>query len=120
MGVWIETSNRNTIVIASRVTRKMIVGGTFIQDRNTIVIASRVTPCVGVWIETTYPLANHAEVEVTPCVGVWIETLHINSDLSALSVTPCVGVWIETAILLLIRIPFVSHPAWVCGLKHGR
>ena len=51
MGVWIETSNRNTIIIASRVT-----------------------PCVGVWIETSFTAVTLQVGEVTPCVGVWIET----------------------------------------------
>ena len=35
----------------------------------------KVTPCVGVWIETEYPLPGFIKMEVTPCVGVWIETL---------------------------------------------
>ena len=33
-----------------------------------------VTPCVGVWIETYYPLIVAYYTGVTPCVGVWIET----------------------------------------------
>ncbi len=33
-------------------------------------------------------------------------------------VTPCVGVWIETIVCKLSAISVLSHPAWVCGLKH--
>ena len=33
-----------------------------------------VTPCVGVWIETLFPVAGFILRMVTPCVGVWIET----------------------------------------------
>ena len=57
---------------------------------------------------------------VTPCVGVWIETLRIISKtIEGINVTPCVGVWIET--WAEVRRPansILSHPAWVCGLKH--
>ena len=34
-------------------------------------------------------------------------------------VTPCVGVWIETLTLAELVKSKDSHPAWVCGLKHG-
>ena len=56
--------------------------------------------------------------DVTPCMGVWIETLHRWCIEVALSVTPCMGVWIETKSM---RAPLrleMSHPVWVCGLKH--
>ena len=33
-------------------------------------------------------------------------------------VTPCVGVWIETMKYLKLTGMCLSHPAWVCGLKH--
>ena len=33
-------------------------------------------------------------------------------------VTPFVGVWIETLIRLQMRFIRMSHPSWVCGLKH--
>ena len=29
------------------------------------------------------------------------------------------GVWIETIIWLFCRHPGMSHPVWVCGLKHS-
>ena len=32
-------------------------------------------------------------------------------------VTPCVGVWIETYLAAHPVTAFLSHPAWVCGLK---
>ena len=56
---------------------------------------------------------------VTPCVGVWIETLPVPFPNQTVSVTPCVGVWIETFLESVIRNRDMSHPAWVCGLKHG-
>ena len=34
-------------------------------------------------------------------------------------VTPCMGVWIETMWKGEKEDPGVSHPVWVCGLKHG-
>ncbi len=56
---------------------------------------------------------------VTPCVGVWIETVNNRIDFSLNLVTPCVGVWIETHTLKGNPLNGPSHPAWVCGLKHG-
>ena len=38
--------------------------------------------------------------------------------LYCLRVTPCVGVWIETLRWYLPGTSHLSHPAWVCGLKH--
>ena len=35
-----------------------------------------------------------------------------------MTVTPCVGVWIETKEKLFFLDSTMSHPAWVCGLKH--
>ena len=32
-------------------------------------------------------------------------------------VTPCVGVWIETGYYCTDASYWMSHPAWVCGLK---
>ena len=117
MGVWIET------VYPHRAYRH-----------------SGVTPCVGVWIETRSTgegredLLSHpawvcglkllcqtfqTSACVTPCVGVWIETRGLRELTAASVVTPCVGVWIETSILQQrVNLPLLSHPAWVCGLKH--
>ena len=55
---------------------------------------------------------------VTPCVGVWIETMVDAMNFMGSLVTPCVGVWIETALSSPKAIRILSHPAWVCGLKH--
>ena len=56
---------------------------------------------------------------VTPCVGVWIETLANYLSLPQEIVTPCVGVWIETYKQgWQYYFTWMSHPAWVCGLKH--
>ena len=102
----------------------------------------KVTPCVGVWIETRANgknrLGNKSHPAwvcglkppalssliihelVTPCVGVWIETV-LETLLAALvTVTPCVGVWIETQRIRQTLATWVSHPAWVCGLKQGQ
>ena len=77
-----------------------------------------VTPCVGVWIETYGYTSMMAVSAVTPCVGVWIETLGHVLKPYPLQVTPCVGVWIETLCCNLLGALLMSHPAWVCGLKH--
>ena len=35
------------------------------------------------------------------------------------AVTPCMGVWIETEkVKFLVEPVRMSHPVWVCGLKH--
>ena len=78
-----------------------------------------VTPCVGVWIETVLSCKSFRRYRVTPCVGVWIETLERLSFVIIGTVTPCVGVWIETIGLGTNDGQCRSHPAWVCGLKHG-
>ena len=51
---------------------------------------------MGVWIETDVPMQERWRTVVTPCMGVWIETPEVAFTV---------------AILL-------SHPVWVCGLKH--
>ena len=33
-------------------------------------------------------------------------------------VTPCMGVWIETQRVNSTKHIYMSHPVWVCGLKH--
>ena len=99
-----------------------------------------VTPFVGVWIEThgrwhVYPcdqshpswvcglklifqmFYNRAAL-VTPFVGVWIETFRVYYLRIQRKVTPFVGVWIETAFVLFCFCVILSHPSWVCGLKH--
>ena len=51
-------------------------------------------------------------------MGVWIETeIDLNEYLQK-KVTPCVGVWIETVMYDESSDGDLSHPAWVCGLKH--
>ena len=62
---------------------------------------------------------NGARVrDVTPCVGVWIETYYPLIVAYYTGVTPCVGVWIETYDYYFAYEFQQSHPAWVCGLKH--
>ena len=56
--------------------------------------------------------------EVTPFVGVWIETVCLSVYLPLAIVTPFVGVWIETHRKPLVITIGLSHPSWVCGLKH--
>ena len=50
-------------------------------------------------------------------MGVWIETERGAVHEIAVVVTPCVGVWIETCNIIKTARTYVSHPAWVCGLK---
>ena len=55
---------------------------------------------------------------VTPFVGVWIETYRSEQRRQQHRVTPFVGVWIETHNIEAAIIGILSHPSWVCGLKH--
>ena len=73
---------------------------------------------MGVWIETENRDEVGQDLNVTPCVGVWIETENQQKPYTTLWVTPCVGVWIETAMRKKYAKKQLSHPAWVCGLKH--
>ncbi len=73
---------------------------------------------MGVWIETLKLRLEEYTSKVTPFVGVWIETPYCISSMPHLRVTPFVGVWIETANWLLTGQGDMSHPSWVCGLKH--
>ena len=63
------------------------------------------------------PLSSPLKTIVTPCVGVWIETTGNKETALFKVVTPCVGVWIETCNIIKTARTYVSHPAWVCGLK---
>ena len=79
-----------------------------------------VTPCVGVWIETLISRSYGTVPWVTPCVGVWIETCFNNKmNTAGISHTlrGCVD-W-NTVKNLTIHKRNMSHPAWVCGLKHN-
>ena len=77
-----------------------------------------VTPCVGVWIETSIRKRYMLKHLVTPCVGVWIETPVPDFPNFCLCHTlrGCVD-WNSCA--RLSKLLPVSHPAWVCGLKHA-
>ena len=58
------------------------------------------------------------EERVTPFVGVWIETRVLRGIVEPRDVTPFVGVWIETENTARQYETSLSHPSWVCGLKH--
>ena len=73
---------------------------------------------MGVWIETPCDVKKRRATNVTPFVGVWIETGQNMSNQMQQYVTPFVGVWIETYEIIKIYIIPLSHPSWVCGLKH--
>ena len=75
---------------------------------------------MGVWIETNIGYGLRYWQWVTPCVGVWIETMAQARASMMNAVTPCVGVWIETLRCNLLGGLLMSHPAWVCGLKHSK
>ena len=74
---------------------------------------------MGVWIETDNRSDHNQAIAVTPCMGVWIETKFARSLSLCHGVTPCMGVWIETVKVKNSLFISVSHPVWVCGLKHG-
>ena len=73
---------------------------------------------MGVWIETDNAFQGTPVGRVTPFVGVWIETGPNQGLGLSQSVTPFVGVWIETICIALLKCLLMSHPSWVCGLKH--
>ncbi len=119
MGVWIETYSKNKYRWCCWVT-----------------------PCMGVWIETIVEALGicgsichtlygcvdwnidrnrnkYLASRVTPCMGVWIETRNQDNKQRILRVTPCMGVWIETTCQRQVLCgDGMSHPVWVCGLKH--
>ena len=102
---------------------------------------NNVTPFVGVWIETIRWLKSQPSTAVTPFVGVWIETADETNGLPphrGHTLRGCVD-W--NSILVLKSFPkpchtlrgcvdwncqiisaisysLLSHPLWVCGLKH--
>ena len=55
--------------------------------------------------------------KVTPCVGVWIETFNIKEFINSYMSHPA---WVCGLKLTVVR-QYIwndwSHPAWVCGLK---
>ena len=94
MGVWIETPQA-MISRGLNPSHPAWVCGLKPDNPITSILFGKVTPCVGVWIETSYPLEFSISCLVTPCVGVWIETQKSSQKYF---------LWL-------------SHPAWVCGLK---
>ena len=71
--------------------------------------------CVDWNINTKFILIEN---NVTPFVGVWIETIFRLLAYQKICVTPFVGVWIETQSSYYNQMSGLSHPSWVCGLKH--
>ena len=71
--------------------------GLKLSTLRTWVTGQQVTPCMGVWIETTFNHRIKHKNTVTPCMGVWIETLYNYLKTDGQVVTPCMGVWIETS-----------------------
>ena len=103
---------------------------------------SSVTPFVGVWIETNLCSIRVSNKLVTPFVGVWIETAivcimaaiaightlrgcvdwNLKSMLTSIldashTLRGCVD-W-NTEKIKIFEGQTVSHPSWVCGLKHS-
>ncbi|CUQ43642.1 Uncharacterised protein [Segatella copri] len=74
---------------------------------------------MGVWIETKKAGKYQLQAAVTPFVGVWIETPVEQRKRLEQAVTPFVGVWIETQSSYYNQMSGLSHPSWVCGLKHN-
>ena len=141
MGVWIETQEKSVTLLHKLVTPCM---GVWIETLVKMQTWCRdpVTPCMGVWIETppsTYYLQRLQSHPVWVCGlkhrndGSWplrprSHTLYgcvdWNSDYyhqrtEDNDVTPCMGVWIETWRQQLWLRYSLSHPSWVCGLKHN-
>ena len=139
MGVWIETPIH---VICSHFRISHTLYGCVDWNFSWYIsfCCCFVTPCMGVWIETFWAMPKRSgvwshpvwvcglkqrfrerdsEIQVTPCMGVWIETVALIQLFTAVEVTPCMGVWIETWRQQLWLRYSLSHPSWVCGLKHN-
>ena len=61
----------------------------------------------------------HPDAEVTPCVGVWIETTfpRKNPPKACHTLRGCVDWNFDS--MTFNECAALSHPAWVCGLKQG-
>ena len=65
-----------------------------------------------------YAFYNILRVIILPSFA---KSLSLHRDIQPFAeyaVTPFVGVWIETNNAFSFTIQFMSHPSWVCGLKH--
>ena len=138
VGVWIETDNQSQTISYNSVTPCV---GVWIETCFVGIIPSYLYKSHPAWVcglklaYWVYTLQANCHTlrgcvdwncsstvllrieKVTPCVGVWIETWCEVTPYPLLEVTPCVGVWIETNPSVPMSGEFVSHPAWVCGLK---
>ena len=101
---------------------------------------NKVTPCVGVWIETQRAIFQTVIQRSHPAWVCGLKPAQRRTGERQPKVTPCVGVWIETGQSFKLLISqkshtlrgcvdwnmdtekdcrfMMSHPAWVCGLKH--
>ncbi len=73
---------------------------------------------MGVCIETLIVAELCLVLTVTPYMGVCIETLLCLVHKCLSSVTPYMGVCIETLVMVIQQKIVMSHPIWVCVLKH--
>ena len=75
---------------------------------------------MGVWIETGSKDIHWSRPDCHTLRGCVDWNFHFRPPSNILGVTPCVGVWIETCSSAILISFSVSHPAWVCGLKHTK
>ena len=54
---------------------------------------------------------------VTPCMGVWIETSFRFCGYSLFVSHPVWVCGLKLAVLYRCSVSLLSHPVWVCGLK---
>ena len=78
-----------------------------------------VTPCMGVWIETDPLVCKMCALNSHTLYGCVDWNIQLTGRSNYSKVTPCMGVWIETLKADFGRLPRMSHPVWVCGLKHS-
>ena len=116
VGVWIETAQESQILLDSQGhTLRGCVDWNTNSDEVSKVL--RVTPCVGVWIETPFLVHKRTTHSHTlrGCVDWNIGTANTKKGDISHTLRGCVD-W--NLFLLIRRFILMSHPAWVCGLKH--
>ena len=76
-----------------------------------------VAPYAGAWIEIYIPNMQKVRFDVAPYAGAWIEIVCICCSNGSFIVAPYAGAWIEMMNMIKRKLPKMSHPTRVRGLK---
>ena len=118
VGVWIETNQKEWMALGWE-SHPMWVCGLKHQGRNKGLERRRVTPYVGVWIETVLPWQIKCCVEshtLCGCVDWNFFCKVLQDETKSHTLCGCVD-W-NNVVQSKPRKARMSHPMWVCGLKH--